>query len=85
MMHGSYANYSDKPRRAVVLNAMADTTMGCTANYERMEALRNFPVMKQDRILDGQYFPLLFNGEKELGSIYNKIPRVNSAKLYSLR
>jgi ectoine hydroxylase-related dioxygenase (phytanoyl-CoA dioxygenase family) len=85
MMHGSYANYSERPRRAVVLNTMADTTLGSTANYERMEALRNFPVMKQDRILDSRFFPLLFEGDNELEKMNEKVPKVNAANLYILK
>jgi hypothetical protein len=40
------------PRRAVVLNAMADGTMSNTANYERLAALHSFPPMPQDEVLD---------------------------------
>jgi ectoine hydroxylase-related dioxygenase (phytanoyl-CoA dioxygenase family) len=86
MIHGSYANNSDRPRRAVVLNAMGHSTLGNTADYDRLEALRNFPVMKQDMVLDSHFFPLLFAGDRELKSMSNDaIPKVNSAKLYSVR
>lgn len=70
-MHGSYANYSDRPRRAVVINSMADGTLGNTAGYARMDALHNFPAMPQDEILDSKFFPLLFDGDKEIGSLTN--------------
>ncbi|HKO79433.1 MAG TPA: phytanoyl-CoA dioxygenase family protein [Chitinophagaceae bacterium] len=82
MIHGSYANYSARPRRAVVLNAMASTTLGNTANYERIDALHNFPVMEQDEVLNSRFFPLLFEGDKELGTLINTIPRVNPSSLY---
>lgn len=85
MIHGSYANYSTRPRRAVVLNAMASTTLGNTANYERIDALHNFPLMEQDRVLDSRFFPLLFEGDKELGTLINSIPRVNPASLYDVK
>ncbi|WP_052272829.1 phytanoyl-CoA dioxygenase family protein [Flavihumibacter solisilvae] len=74
-MHGSYANSSVRPRRAVVINAMASGTLGNTANYERLEALQSFPPMEQDKVLDSKFFPLLFDGDKELGSL--NVPRVN--------
>lgn len=83
MMHGSYANYSERPRRAVVLNAMAHTTLGNTADYERMDALHNFPVIEQDKVLDSRFFPLLFDGDKELGSMPGAIPKASLAKLYN--
>jgi ectoine hydroxylase-related dioxygenase (phytanoyl-CoA dioxygenase family) len=82
MMHGSYANDSERPRRAVVLNAMADTTLGNTANYERLDALHNFPAMPQDQVLDGQFFPLLFDGDKELEAL-KYVPKVDPGNLYN--
>lgn len=84
MIHGSYANYSTRPRRAVVLNAMASDTLGNTANYERMDALHNFPAMEQDQVLDSRFFPLLFEGDKELGTLINTVPKVNPASLYDV-
>lgn len=80
-MHGSYANYSDRPRRAIVLNSMADGTLGNSAGYGRMEALHSFPAMEQDKVLDGEYFPLLFDGDKELEGLKD-LPKVNSNELY---
>ncbi len=77
MMHGSYTNTSSRPRRAVVLNAMDYQTLGNTADYERKEALKNFPDMPQDKILDSQLFPLLFEGDKELVGVGREIPIIN--------
>jgi ectoine hydroxylase-related dioxygenase (phytanoyl-CoA dioxygenase family) len=82
MMHGSYANYSERPRRAVVLNSMADTTLGNTANYERIDALHNFPAMAQDQVLNGRFFPLLFDCDKEMKVLLNKVPKVDHKSLY---
>lgn len=79
MIHGSYANYSERPRRAVVINSMASNTLGNVDNYERKEALHNFPLMVQDKVLDSQYFPLLFDGDKELGALINSVPVVDAA------
>lgn len=83
-IHGSYANYSERPRRAVVLNAMADGTFGNSANYERLDALHNFPAMEQDQVLDSRFFPLLFEGDRELGALINEIPRIDPACLYNV-
>ncbi|MBO9620556.1 MAG: phytanoyl-CoA dioxygenase family protein [Niabella sp.] len=83
MMHGSYANVSERPRRAVVLNAMAAGTLGNTTNYERIDALHNFPEMKQDQVLNSNFFPLLFDGGKELEAAMNAVPRVDPLKLYT--
>ncbi|MGJ7032473.1 phytanoyl-CoA dioxygenase family protein [Niabella hirudinis] len=82
MMHGSYANVSDRPRRAVVLNAMDAHTVGNTAGYERLDALHSFPEMPQDQILDSRFFPLLFDGDKELKAAVDAVPKVDPLKLY---
>lgn len=82
-MHGSYANYSEKSRRAVVINAMDHRTLGNIANYDRMDALKSFPSMPQDSVLDGQFFPLLFDGDKELGALAKKIPKIDVEELYN--
>lgn len=82
-MHGSYANHSERSRRAVVINSMAAETLGNTANYDRIDALENFPVMNQDEVLNGRFFPLLFDGDKELGSM-TYVPKVDRKRLYKL-
>lgn len=84
MIHGSYANYSERPRRAVVINLMASNTLSNVENYERKEALHNFPRMVQDEALDSQFFPLLFDGDKELGTLVNSIPMVDAESLYKV-
>lgn len=81
-MHGSYANTSDRPRRAVVLNAMNYRTLGNTDGYHRQEALINFPLMLQDKLLDSNLFPLLFDGDKELEAFEKTIPKVDYEELY---
>ena len=81
-MHGSYENYSERPRRAVVINAMDHRTLGNTAGYNRMDALQTFPAMPQDKLLDSQFFPLLFDGDKELELLGRRIPKVDFKKLY---
>jgi ectoine hydroxylase-related dioxygenase (phytanoyl-CoA dioxygenase family) len=81
-MHGSYSNYSERPRRAVVINAMDHRTLGNTAGYDRLEALKSFPEMLQDRVLEGQFFPLLFDGDKELEGLSRYIPVIDVNELY---
>ncbi len=81
-VHGSYSNYSERPRRAVVLNAMNHRTLGNIAGYDRMEELKNFPAILQDKLLDSQFFPLLFDGDNELEALAGNIPKVNVKELY---
>lgn len=77
-MHGSYANFSERSRRAVVINAMGHKTLGNTAGYERLDALAAFPAMKQDQVLDSRFFPVLFDGrEPEMQELINRIPVLN--------
>jgi hypothetical protein len=83
-MHGSYANTSDRPRRATVLNAMSSTTQGNTEGYYRLDALHTFPEMPQDQVLDSNFFPLLFDGDKELEALGKDIPKVDYSELYDV-
>lgn len=84
MMHGSYANYSERPRRAVVLNAMESHTLGNTAGYARMDALHSFPPMPQDQLLDSNFFPLLFGADENMALLNREIPKVDAAGVYNL-
>lgn len=80
MMHGSYANHSERSRRAVVINAMANGTMGNTEGYERLDALSSFPAMPQNTILDSQFFPLLMDdSDPELTALLKAVPKVQAA------
>lgn len=81
-MHGSYANDSPRPRRAVVINTMDANTLGNTIGYGRLEALKSFPEIVHDHVLDSRFFPLLMGGDKELEDLLNKVPKANSQKLY---
>ncbi|MES2109082.1 MAG: phytanoyl-CoA dioxygenase family protein [Bacteroidota bacterium] len=81
-MHGSYANYSERPRRAVVINAMDRNTLGNTQDYDRTGELENFPEMLQDRRLESKFFPVLFDPDLELGELLASIPKVDYKKLY---
>lgn len=78
MMHGSYANHSERSRRAVVINAMGHDTQGNTAGYDRLEALAGFPSMPQDKLLDGQFFPMLFpDDDATMQTLLHNIPTIH--------
>ena len=55
MVHGSYANNTDTPRRALVLNAFLDGTLSASD----LPLLEGVPVIASGQKLDGQFFPLL--------------------------
>ena len=57
MVHGSYANQTDRPRRAVVLNAFRD---GVTSASDA-PLLEGVPPIPASEKIGGQFFPLLFN------------------------
>ena len=74
-MHGSYSNSSDRSRRAIVLNSMGPNTTSNIADFERMDLLKDFPPMgEHGSILENKCFPLLFDIDKELGSLKKDIP-----------
>jgi ectoine hydroxylase-related dioxygenase (phytanoyl-CoA dioxygenase family) len=57
MVHGSYANRTDRPRRAAVLNATRDGAYSVTDR----PLLRGVPVIPHGQKLDGPFFPLLYD------------------------
>jgi ectoine hydroxylase-related dioxygenase (phytanoyl-CoA dioxygenase family) len=57
MVHGSYANETSRPRRAVVINAFRD---GVTSVSDA-PLLEGVPVIPAGQKIEGQFFPLLFN------------------------
>lgn len=57
MVHGSFANYTERPRRAVVLNACLD---GTYADSDE-PLLAGVPPIPKGQPLGGQFFPLLFD------------------------
>jgi ectoine hydroxylase-related dioxygenase (phytanoyl-CoA dioxygenase family) len=56
MVHGSYANQTPRPRRAVVLNAFRD---GVTSASDT-PLLEGVPTIPAGQKIEGQFFPLLF-------------------------
>jgi ectoine hydroxylase-related dioxygenase (phytanoyl-CoA dioxygenase family) len=57
LLHGSYANSSDRSRRAFVLNVFAD---GTRANTNEV-LLEGVPSVGEGNKMEGKYFPLLFD------------------------
>ena len=57
MVHGSFENRTDQPRRAVVINVVRD---GVLSNSNQ-PLLANVPAIPAGEKLGGQFFPLLFD------------------------
>lgn len=57
MIHGSYANDTDRPRRATVINVFRD---GVRSNSDE-PLLNGVPVIPSGEKMGGQFFPLLFD------------------------
>ncbi len=60
MVHGSYENRSDRPRRATLINAFRDGVRSA-ANEELLQGI---PVIPAGEKMEGQFFPLLFDPAK---------------------
>ena len=58
MIHGSYANDTDRPRRATVVNVFRD---GVRSNSDS-PLLAGVPAIPKGRPMGGRFFPLLFSG-----------------------
>ena len=57
MVHGSYENKSDRPRRGAVINVFRDGV--CSASDDPL--LAGVPAIRAGEKMDGQFFPLLFD------------------------
>jgi ectoine hydroxylase-related dioxygenase (phytanoyl-CoA dioxygenase family) len=55
MVHGSYANHTAKPRRAVVINAFCDGVVSASD----APLLEGVPAIPAGQKIEGQFFPLL--------------------------
>ncbi len=56
MVHGSQANRSDRPRRAIVINLVRDGV----ASASNEPLLQGVPVVPPSQPLSGQFFPMLY-------------------------
>jgi ectoine hydroxylase-related dioxygenase (phytanoyl-CoA dioxygenase family) len=59
MLHGSFANKSERPRRGAVINVFRDGVRSA-ANEPLLEGVPPIPTGEK---MDGQFFPLLFDPE----------------------
>jgi len=57
MVHGSYANQTARPRRAVVINAFRDGVVSASDT----PLLEGVPPIPNGHKISGQFFPLLFD------------------------
>lgn len=57
LVHGSFANTSERERRAFVLNVFADGTVSNTND----ELLKGVPPILKGQKMEGKYFPLLYS------------------------
>ncbi len=58
LVHGSFENNSERPRRAFVINVFADGTRSKTDG----ELLAGVPIIKTGMKMEGKFFPLLYEG-----------------------
>ena len=56
MVHGSFENRVDRPRRAAVINVFADGVISASDQ----PPLEGVPAIPRGKKMDGQFFPLLF-------------------------
>ena len=76
MMHGSYENKSNRPRRATVINVLAD---GVTSNFEgdHTPGTTNFPMLPKGQKMEGDFYPVLFDPAEQLGDLAESIPTID--------
>ena len=58
MVHGSFENKSDRPRRGTVINVFRDGVLSASND----PPLKGVPPTPAGQKMDGQFFPLLFEG-----------------------
>jgi ectoine hydroxylase-related dioxygenase (phytanoyl-CoA dioxygenase family) len=63
MIHGSYANYTEQPRRGTVINVIRDGVMS-NSNEPLLEGV---PVISKGERLRGQFFPMLYDPNAAVG------------------
>ncbi len=60
LIHGSFANRTERPRRAVVINAFRD---GVCSDAD-VELLKGVPPIPKGHKMEGKFFPILFDPKK---------------------
>jgi ectoine hydroxylase-related dioxygenase (phytanoyl-CoA dioxygenase family) len=61
MVHGSYENRTDRPRRAAVINVFRDGVVSASDD----PPLEGVPAIAVGEKMDGQFFPLLFDADAQ--------------------
>ena len=64
MVHGSFENRTDRPRRAAVINVVRDGVQ----SFSDQPLLEGVPPIRVGEKLGGQFFPLLFDDKEGLGT-----------------
>jgi hypothetical protein len=64
MVHGSFANRSDRPRRGAVINVFRDGVRSASDN----SLLQGVPPIPSGEKMRGQFFPLLFDPVESLSA-----------------
>jgi hypothetical protein len=59
MIHGSYENRSDRPRRGAVVNVFRDGVRSATNS----ELLKGVPIIPAGKKIEGRFFPLLLGND----------------------
>lgn len=77
LLHGSHENPSQRPRRATLVNVMAD---GVRSNMtaETMPGTNDFPTVPAGRRMDGVLYPLLLDPNGSLAPFLESVPKVRT-------
>jgi ectoine hydroxylase-related dioxygenase (phytanoyl-CoA dioxygenase family) len=66
LMHGSYENRSERPRRATLINVFADGVVSNRGGGSSdAPGADNYPVVPKGEKMGGAYYPLLFDPARE--------------------
>ena len=82
MMHGSYLNQSDRPRRATVINVFKDGVVSNMDGSKQGDQGR-FGWIERGQKCEGHYYPLLFDGSELASGLSSssKIPMNEGVEL----
>ncbi len=83
LMHGSYANESDRPRRATLINVLADgvrSNMPTEARAGVGPGTGGYPVVPCGEPMAGPLYPLLLDPGREFASFLGGIPTARRSR-----
>ena len=78
VMHGSHRNRTRSPRRAAVINYAANGVWSHPATLEGPGS-ESFPILPEGQPLGGNFYPLLFDPQRELAGETSQIPSLPSS------